>query len=177
MTSKMIRKATEHDLARVTEIYGKIHAEEREGRYTVGWNPDIYPVHATAANALNRGDLFIYESEGGEILASAIINKEQLDSYGMAKWTPGVKDEEVMVLHTLTVDPSAGGKGVGREFVKFYEDYAHENGCRSLRLDTQSINTVARRFYPKLGYKEVAVVPTSFHGIRNIDLVLFEKII
>ncbi|MDE6090694.1 MAG: GNAT family N-acetyltransferase [Duncaniella sp.] len=173
----MIRKAIEHDLARVTEIYGKIHAEEREGRYTIGWNPNIYPVYTTAADALNRGDLFIYESEGGEILASAIINKEQLDSYGVAKWTSGVKDDEVMVLHTLTVDPSAGGQGIGRAFVKFYEDYARENGCHSLRLDTQSINTVARRFYPKLGYKEVAVVPTTFHGIRNIDLVLFEKII
>lgn len=173
----MIRKATGDDLRAVAEIYRKIHEEERAGRYTIGWHPDIYPVEATAADALNRDELFVYETDNGSVLASAIINRNQLDSYAGAAWTPGIGDDEVMVLHTLTVDPSVASRGIGREFVRFYEDYAGKNGCRSLRLDTQSRNERARRFYPRLGYKEIAVVPTTFHGIRDIDLVLFEKVI
>lgn len=172
----MIRKATGDDLERVTEIYRKIHEEERAGRCTIGWHPDIYPVRTTAADALRRGDLFVYE-DNGAVLASAIINNEQLDSYSAADWTPGITDGEVMVLHTLTVDPSCSGHGIGREFVSFYEDYARKHGCRSLRLDTQSCNGRARRLYPRLGYRETAVVDTSFHGIRDIKLVLFEKMI
>lgn len=173
----MIRKATANDLACVAEIYRKIHEEERAGRCTIGWHPDVYPVESTAADALRRGDLFVFQDDNGSILASAIINREQLDSYRQAEWTPGVTDDEVMVLHTLTVDPSSSGRGIGRAFVSFYEDYARQNGCRSLRLDTQSCNERARSFYPRLGYKETAVVDTTFHGLRDIKLVLFEKII
>lgn len=36
-------------------------------------------------------------------------------------------------------------------------------------------NTVARSFYRKLGYREIAVVPVTFNGIPGVDLVLLEK--
>ena len=173
----MIRKATEDDLVRVAEIYRKIHAEEQAGRCSIGWDPEIYPVEKTAADALLRNELFVFVDENDMVVASAIINQQQLDSYTHAPWTPDVNDNEVMVLHTLTVDPKMEGRGIGGRFVRFYEEYARGQGCRSLRLDTQSCNKRARRLYPQLGYREVSVVDTTFQGIRDIKLVLFEKMI
>ena len=41
-----------------------------------------------------------------------------------------------MVLHALAVDPLEKGKGCGRAFVAFYEDYAKQHGCTALRMDT-----------------------------------------
>ena len=35
-------------------------------------------------------------------------------------------EEEIMVLHTLVVDPEASGKGFGTAFVRFYEDFARK---------------------------------------------------
>ena len=36
-------------------------------------------------------------------------------------------------------------------------------------------NTNARALYKKLGYKEIAIVPTVFNGIKGVNLVLLEK--
>ena len=80
-----------------------------------------------------------------------------------------------MVLHTLAVDPAFRGKGCGREFVAFYEDFARENHCFDLRMDTQEKNFVARAFYGKLGYAEKGVVLCTFNGIPGVRLVCLEK--
>ena len=40
------------------------------------------------------------------------------------------------MLHTLVIDPEVSGRGYGKQFVAFYEEYARENGCKVLRMDT-----------------------------------------
>lgn len=171
---KNIRKANAGDIDRVVEIYRLVHDAEKNGLLQIGWDPDIYPIAETAICALERGDLFVYEIDG-YVVASAIINNLQDECYRSGNWNVEVNDNEVMVLHTLTVDPSEVGKGIGRDFVAFYEKYACLNDCRSLRLDTHTVNIKARRLYPRLGYKEVGTVITDFHGLRSVNLVLLEK--
>lgn len=171
----MFRKATENDIDAVTKIYSHIHAQEAAGLSTTGWLPDVYPVAATARAALSRGDLFVYEGESGSVLASAIINKVQVDAYAKGHWHCPAPDDEIMVLHTLVVEPGAGGRGIGRAFVRYYEEYARNNGCRCLRIDTNARNTRARAMYAKLGFEEIDIVPCVFNGIPNVQLVLLEK--
>ncbi|MBR2021136.1 MAG: GNAT family N-acetyltransferase, partial [Clostridia bacterium] len=84
-------------------------------------------------------------------------------------------ENEVMVLHTLAVSPKHFGKGIGKKFVEFYEQYALSNGCRYLRMDTNANNTKARAMYKKLGYKEIGIVDCVFNGIKGVGLVLLEK--
>lgn len=90
--------------------------------------------------ALDADDLFVME-EGGAVVAAARINKIQVPVYADVPWRyPDVPDEQVMVLHTLVVEPACSGKGYGTKFVAFYEDYARENGCPYLRMDTNARN-------------------------------------
>lgn len=170
----MIRKAMETDLDAVSKIYEHIHEQEQQKKMCIGWISNIYPTRATAEKALERGDLFVYE-EGKAICASAIINQIQVDVYAECDWKYQAFDNEVMVLHTLVVDPSVTAKGIGKKFVAFYEDYARENGCRVVRMDTNSKNALARSFYAKLGYREAGIVPCVFNGIPDVQLVLLEK--
>ena len=81
----------------------------------------------------------------------------------------------MLVFHTLAVDPTQHKKGIGAEFVRYYEDVAREMNCRVLRMDTNAKNIIARKFYPKLGYREADSVPPVFNGIPEVDLVLLEK--
>lgn len=170
----MFRSAAEKDIPAVAGIYEKIHLQESRGLTHTGWLPGVYPAESTARAALDRGDLFVYE-EDGRVLASAIINQTQGDMYAGGAWQYDVDSSLVMVLHTLTVDPDEGKRGIGRRFVEFYEQYAAEKGCTALRMDTNEKNTVARSFYKKLGYTEIGIVPCVFNGIPDVQLVLLEK--
>ena len=168
------RKAAASDIDAVTAIYDAIIAEEEAGRAATGWKRGIYPVRATAEGALTRGDLFVAEADG-RVAAAAVLNQIQVDVYAGAPWEFEAPDEEIFVMHTLVVDPAAGGHGLGRAFETFYEQEAKRQGCRYLRIDTNARNARARRFYQKLGYAEIGVVPCTFNGIAGVQLVLLEK--
>lgn len=170
----MIRKAREGDIPAVAAIYDKLHTEEEAGRVTIGWIRGIYPTEETARQALRRGDLFVQVPDG-KIVGAAIINQTQVDAYAGGSWQYVAPESEVMVLHTLVIDPDAAGQGYGKQFVAFYENYARENGCFCLRMDTNSRNQRARVLYRKLGYREAGVVPCVFNGIEGVGLVLLEK--
>lgn len=170
----MIRKANYYDLDRITEIYDQIHDFEEAGKLVIGWIRNVYPVRKTAEVSLARDDLFVLE-DGGVIVASAIINQIQVSEYADASWEYEAHDGEIMILHTLTVDPFRQGKGYGKTFVEFYEQYAKEHHCKELRMDTNAKNAIARRMYQKLGYKETDIVPCVFNGIPDVMLVCLEK--
>jgi len=170
----MIRPATKEDLVRICEIYKSIHDAEEAGLTTTGWMRGIYPTSDTAENAIGRGDLFVLETDG-VICAAAIINHKQDKEYADCDWQYPADDAEVMVLHTLVVDPKMKGRGFGSVFVKFYEEYSREKGCKYLRMDTNSRNTKARRLYAKLGYEERGALHMDFNGIPNVVLICLEK--
>ncbi len=169
-----VRKAAARDIDAVSAIFEDIHTEEECGRTSIGWIRGVYPTRATAAAAVERGDLFVLE-DGGSILGAAVINQIQVDCYAGAKWRYAAADEEVMVLHTLVISPKAARKGYGKAFVAYYEKYAREKGCSYLRMDTNARNAGARTLYQKLGYAEVDIVPCEFNGIPCVQLVLLEK--
>ncbi len=169
-----IRHAQASDIDRVNEIYENILAQGERGKDVVGWVRGVYPTRDTAGAALDRGDLFVYE-EGERVEAAGIINQKQMDSYAQAAWTIPALPDQVMVLHTLVVDPAASGRGIAHAFVGFYEQYAKEAGCKVLRIDTQEKNKPARSLYRKLGFHEADVIPCDFNGIPGISLVLLEK--
>ena len=169
-----IRRAREKDLTAVERIYDGIHTEEEAGRACIGWERGIYPTRRTAEDALSRDDLFVEEAEGC-IVGTAIINRVQVDVYAEVNWLYPASDEQVMVLHTLVIDPAEKGKGLGREFVAFYESYAAQRGCTCLRMDTNAKNESARRLYKHLGYREAGTVPCVFNGLAGVNLVMLEK--
>ena len=169
-----IRKATEHDIDAVGRIYLNVHAAEAAGITHTGWQPAVYPLRTTAESALARGDLYVM-TDGCDTVAAAIINRIQVDVYAGAAWDYDARDDEVLVLHTLAVDPAYAGRGYGTAFVAYYEDMARTLGCKVLRMDTNAINTPARRLYAKLGYREADTVPCVFNGIAGVKLVLLEK--
>ncbi len=171
----MIRLAEEKDIQAVAAIYDQAHQAEAEGRISTGWVRAVYPVRDTAVQALARGDLFVEKDAAGAVVGTAIINQQQVGVYAQGHWACDAPDSQVMVLHTLVIDPRAAGQGYGSRFVAFYEDYARTHGCRWLRMDTNAINRPARTLYHKLGFREAGVIPCTFNGIAGVNLILLEK--
>ena len=170
----MIRMATENDIPMIVRIYDKILGLEAEGKTHTGWKNGIYPTRETAKDAITKNELFVFE-EDGCILASARINQEQGPEYARCQWEYDAPESEIMVIHTLVVDPDASRQGIGSKFMSFYESFASNCGCRYLRLDTSANNAQARALYKKLGYTEQGVVSCVFNGIEGAKLVCLEK--
>ncbi|MCI8597644.1 MAG: GNAT family N-acetyltransferase [Lachnospiraceae bacterium] len=168
-----VREGKLEDIPQVAQIYD--HILEGNGNEITGWIKGVYPTEQTAREALEAGELFVME-ENGAVVAAAKINQEQVPEYKNASWIyKDILPEQIMVLHTLVVDPTCAGKGYGTEFVNFYEEYAMKHHCPYLRMDTNAKNVAARRLYTHLGYKEVGIVPCVFNGIPNVQLVCLEK--
>ncbi|MDD6143824.1 MAG: GNAT family N-acetyltransferase [bacterium] len=170
----MIRKAQAADISAIAAIYEDIHTQEEQGALTIGWQRGVYPTQATAQAALARDDLYVLE-EDGAVLAAAIINHVQVDVYANVPWQHEASGDQVLVLHTLVVSPDAMSCGLGKQFVAFYEETAHQLGCTVLRMDTNARNTRARAFYQKTGYREAGIVPCVFNGLEGVQLVCLEK--
>lgn len=169
----MIKKSGRDHIEDIVKIYNKIIDDETI-RAITNWEKDVYPSKHTAVNAHENGELFVMEIDG-QIVASAIINQKQLDEYDDCKWKFHARSSEIMVIHTLAVDPEHSGKGYASAFMSFYESYAWDNGCTVLRLDTNVKNLPARQLYKKLGYIEAGTVYCNFNGIDSVSLVCLEK--
>ena len=170
----LIRKATAADTAAIVALFDASHTEEETGRTTIGWLRGIYPTVEVVETGLACSDLYVME-EDDAVVAVCRINAEQGECYFGAPWLYAAAPEQVLVLHTLIVDPARKNRGYGSTFVAYYEAEARRCGCTVVRLDTNARNTKARRLYARLGYREADVVPTVFNGIPNVDLVLLEK--
>ena len=170
-----IRKAAAEDLPGIEAVYDRTHTAEEQGLTTIGWKRGIYPTRQTAEAALAREDLFVMTDSTGKIVGATILNQQQVDVYANAPWEFDAPPEQVMVMHTLVIDPNCRGMGLGRAFEQFYVRYAQEHGCPYLRIDTNARNTAARQFYQRLGYREIAIRPCLFNGLPDVDLVLLEK--
>ena len=189
----MIRKATAEDIPAVAAIYEAILQREEQGELVIGWQRGVYPTEETARQALAAGTLYVMEEEPRtededhhskdhhgaagrpDIVAAAKIDRQQVDVYADCDWKYPAKDSEVLVLHTLVVDPKESGRGHGSAFVAFYEQLARELGCKCLRIDTNERNRAARRLYSRLGYREAGILPCRFNGIEGVNLVTLEK--
>lgn len=170
-----IRQATKADIPAVSAIYDHVLTEEEAGRAVIGWIRDVYPTQRTALDALEAGSLFVLEADG-VITAAAKIDQQQVPEYANAQWrNQDAPEDQIMVLHTLVVEPACAGKGYGSAFVRFYEEYAREHHCPYLRMDTNAKNQAARNLYAHLGYWEAGVVHCNFNGIPHVALVCLEK--
>ena len=142
-----IRPATADDLPRIEQIYDAIHTAEETGAASVGWARGVYPTRATAQAALDDGALFVLEDDG-VLVAAGRIDQVQVPVYAQVPWQYAAPPEQVLVLHTLVVDPTIAGHGYGTQFV---------------------------RFYARLGFREAAIAPYTFNGIAGVELVCLEK--
>lgn len=104
-----IRPATAHDIARIEEIYDAIHTAEETGAASIGWVRGVYPTRATAQAGLDAGELFVL-ADGGTVYAAGRINREQVPVYAEVPWAHDAPPEQVLVLHTLVVDPAEIGR-------------------------------------------------------------------
>ena len=172
----MIRFAKETDLPAVAAIYEAIlDQEDTTGACYTGWQRGAYPTADTARSIFEAGTLYVGVDEDGTVWGSMNLNGNQLPEYKNGSWATPANDDQVAVIHTLTIDPARAGQGLARTMVAFAEDTARSQGKIVLRLDTGVNNSPTNHLYPALGYRFAGVVDTFFMGYAKRPLNLYEK--
>ncbi|MBR2742146.1 MAG: GNAT family N-acetyltransferase [Clostridia bacterium] len=129
------------------------------------WTKD-YPSEASVREAIERGEQYAC-LEDGRVIGAVVLNDDPRGDYGAGEWSRTLCEGEYLVIHTLAVDPSKKGRGVGGFIVDRCIEHAKKEGYAAIRIDVVPDNYPALALYKKKGF--------TFAGERdlkrNIDFI------
>lgn len=170
-----IRRAGPKDLPAVGAFWFRINRYfERQPVNPCGWRNGFYPTPETAEDAISAGTLWLLEN-GGFLAGTMVLNHRQDPAYRKGNWSIPAADSEVLVIHTLAVDPACSGRGAGRLLLKFALRYGQETGCRTVRLDAFTGNSRAVSLYERAGFRPAGTVDLGLNipGLKWFRLYEF----
>ena len=153
-----IRKGGMSDLPAVSRLLLRVcRWAQRQPVNPCGWRSGFYPTEEDAAAALSEGTLWILEN-GGIPAGVAVFNHKQAPAYRKGNWQTPAADPEVLVIHTLTVDPACSGRGGARLLIDAACKLGRETGCKAIRLDAFTGNYRAICLYENYGFRLAGTV-------------------
>jgi len=103
-----------------------------------------------ARNIADRDTLSVVACQGGRVIGFAIAY------FG----------DEHAHLNLLAVKREYQRLGLGTRMIRWLEESARIAGIRALHLEVRARNQQARRFYRRLGFVEMALLPRYYRGVE-----------
>ena len=133
----------------------------------------LYPDAATLTADALAGNLFIIRETGvrggsGACLGLLTLDENQDPAYANVPWE--YADGKILVVHRLSVDPAAQGRGLAKRLMAFAEDKARKEGYEVIRLDAFTQNPAAQGLYANRGYRRAGTI-----RLRKGSFTCFEK--
>lgn len=172
MSSATSLRLVEAKAERVDEVFSIYQAciAAMLARGILQWD-ERYPNRGTAAEAAERGDLFLLVDAAGATVGSVILNDLPAPEYAPIVWQePG----PALIIHTLVIDPRRQG-GMGRAAMAACEELARERGFATVRLDAFPENPAAIALYERLGYQLRGHVRFSNKPPGHEEYAVYEK--
>ena len=79
-------------------------------------------------------------------------------------------EKKIASINKFATDPQVAGKGIGKQSMKFIEDYCRSKGVSKICLDVYEKSEHAIRFYKNRGFEIIGQKPT-----RHFMVYLMEK--
>ena len=117
-----------------------------------------------ANKGLDNGEFFLVESDGSCIGCFRLQFSDELF------W--GKRTEPAGYVHSMTIERSLKGQGIGRLLLAMIEAGLRADGKHYLRLDCGSNVAGLRRYYESCGFRAVGKT-----CVAGDDLTLYEKLI
>ena len=171
-----LRPAEKDEFECVRDFYWEL-IDLMQGRPdTVGWKKGIYPSDSFLSDSIDRGELYILETEAG-LSASVILNSSWNEGYDGLPWSIECGREDVLVPHALGVHPSMHMCGIGTAVVSDIISIAKALGKKTVRLDILKGNTAAERLYSKSGFSFVGSNDMFYEDTGLTEFLMYELIL
>ena len=166
----MINKASVQDLEQLLFIV-KSCGQNLIEQGIFQWNEN-YPSKAVLLEDIALQQIWKLE-EGNSIVGLIVLTEIEDAEYQHVKWL--TKNDKNLYIHRLAVHPNFQGKGFAQKLMNFAENYALENGYKSIRLDTFSQNKRNLQFYEKRNYIKLESI--YFPNQSTFPFYCYEKVI
>ena len=142
-----IRRSTEHDIARMMEIYRYARKFMASHGNPNQWGPNNWPPEDLIRSDIRNGKSYVCENEEGKIIGTFFFDQGEDVEPTYKEITGGkwLENGPYGVVHRIAGDGSE--KGIGTFCIK----WAFEQ-CGHLRIDTHADNTVMQNLLRKLGF-------------------------
>jgi GNAT superfamily N-acetyltransferase len=116
-----------------------------------------------------------YHENGPDAGHRAVTYESEGRPIGFAYFGPTEMTDRTWHLYWIFVDRTIQAKGLGAKIMAFVEAEIRNAGGRLLIVETSGLPNyeLTRKFYLKLNYKQVAVVPDFYSD--GDDMVIFSK--
>ena len=143
----IIRHATEHDFARMMEIYSFARRFMAEHGNPNQWGPTQWPPEGLIRNDIRDGNSYVCVNKDGIVIGTFyfIQGTDIEPTYRNITEGAWLDDSSYGVVHRIAGDGSE--KGIGA----FCINWAFEQ-CGHLRIDTHGDNIVMQNLLKKLGF-------------------------
>jgi ribosomal protein S18 acetylase RimI-like enzyme len=160
--SVFIRSAMERDLPAVQQLLGRawhtaydgIHGAEKVNAITADW----HTLANLQAQLKRPWSEFLLADTGTSCL-------------GMAYAAQG--SEDFVVLHQLYVEPENTGQGIGAQLLE--ECFEAFPEAKAFRLEVDTENLDAARFYQRYGFKEISRTANCGQVGSNLPAIVMER--
>jgi len=165
-----IRLAKNNDIKRIVEIANAC-ADHMISKGIFQWDKN-YPNKKTFEADLDDNSLYIIEDKD-VVIGCICISLNIDDFYKSVKWI--TKTNKNLYVHRLAIHPKFQGRGLALKLMNFANEFANQNNCESIRLDTFSGNPRNNKFYILQGYTKIGEI--YFRNQSDMPFNCYEKIL
>ena len=151
-----IRRINKEEIEKVMEVIddAKAFLKLQSKQWQQG-----YPNVISMMNDINKGNLFgVYEDDELTCLAALIIGVEPTYVNMIeGKWNVEVSNRD-LVIHRIAVSNKYRGQGYAKALMNFACEYAMNNSCLSIKVDTHRVNKPMQELLLKHGYTYQGII-------------------
>jgi ribosomal protein S18 acetylase RimI-like enzyme len=152
------------NLSHCDEIYQLLKAcgQSMRDQGVMQWN-EKYPLKSHVISDIEHKAMHCL-SDNEQILGIVVLDEKQSPEYTSVAWE--FHAQPILVVHRFAVLPEVQKGGMGTKLMDFAENFGHDEGYQSIRLDAYSGNARTLKFYNRRGYKKVGEVNFPYRTLH-----------
>ena len=170
-----VRLAVETDCKAICDLYNDlldIMGPNNPQRWTKG----VYPSDEFVKTTIGNKSMYIAIFED-EVVGAMVLDHNFTKGYELVNWDIDAKDEEVISIHALCVNPHYTRRGFATEMIRNAVNITRKLGSKALRLDVIDGHDGANKLYLSAGFTCKGEHELSYDSTDCKKFTMYEYIV